>query len=670
MRVLDEIVDAVRSRLGIELARSDEKESHPGKKLSKHIEECLELSSFILDRFGMGEEAKHFSSLLCELHDVGKLRSEWKLGIKGFKHAEEGAEVLKGLSFSVNLGEKLGLDETSLSVLTFLVRKHHSSLGIDNYKEHKEMKSLNFERATLYADAFGAFKLADFASANGLLEEIKGHLEMEWPDENSLVNLGMDPERLKLQREASKSSMLAAPTGWGKTMVGIIKAINERPSKLFYCLPTITAIRKMKKNFESIFGDSVGEYFYFVDFDLHMKQSEDESSELDIYRFFVPKINLITVDQLLLSMMRAGKYYFRRFQFRNSLVVVDEYHLLPPSMIGALVEVLSRYSALYKMKLLLMTATPLATYKRVLSETLNLSEKDLSSEYSKLRRHRIEFVKEDEALSKVKEMLHEGMRVLVILNRVERAVNFYKKLDACGKVLLHSRFAVKDRYEREGEIDSCRVLVATQVAEVSLDVSFDALVSDAAPVPSIIQRTGRVNRYGKEADRTNVFLIENPEGFEPYLRKEVEESLKVIRDKMEALEDRGELAYLEMLSDYDEAISSYLESEISRSRELIAEKVFEGNQLMSMELSEEGISKNLRGEANVLVVPDIYVEEVKSLLSRLKMASSYSERKRIYSEIKGFLAPLSPEIAKNRAKREDGFPFFVASYNRELGIVV
>ena len=80
--------------------------------------------------------------------------------------------------------------------------------------------------------------------------------------------------------------------------------------------------------------------------------------------------------------------------------------------------------------------------------------------------------------------------------------------------MLHARFALIDRLNREqalmgrfgkgGKERGGRVLVATQVVEASLDLDFDAMVSDLAPIGSLIQRAGRLWRHmdeRPEADR-------------------------------------------------------------------------------------------------------------------------------------------------------------------------
>lgn len=65
---------------------------------------------------------------------------------------------------------------------------------------------------------------------------------------------------------------------------------------------------------------------------------------------------------------------------------------------------------------------------------------------------------------------------------------------------MHSRFAPKDRNKIERERLGAKlpkVLVATQVIEVSLDIDFHQLFTEPAPIDALAQRMGRVNRSGK-----------------------------------------------------------------------------------------------------------------------------------------------------------------------------
>jgi len=99
----------------------------------------------------------------------------------------------------------------------------------------------------------------------------------------------------------------------------------------------------------------------------------------------------------------------------------------------------------------------------------------------------------------------EGKRVLVVLNTVRDAVRTYsmvKSMTNVPTVLAHSRFTVGDREEIVSRIKRTAgskegaILVATQVVEASIDISMDALLTDAAPLDSIAQRVGRVCRSG------------------------------------------------------------------------------------------------------------------------------------------------------------------------------
>ena len=121
-----------------------------------------------------------------------------------------------------------------------------------------------------------------------------------------------------------------------------------------------------------------------------------------------------------------------------------------------------------------------------------------------------------------------GGVVAVLRGTVGRAQATYKTLrerNPEGKtVLLHSRFTAEDRAEKEKYLLAALgknpsdpeqpnpnrpeqlTVVATQVLEQSLDIDFDCMVTDVAPVEALLQRVGRLHRHrGNDPTRPRVF---------------------------------------------------------------------------------------------------------------------------------------------------------------------
>jgi CRISPR-associated endonuclease/helicase Cas3 len=415
--------------------------------------------------------------------------------------------------------------------------------------------------------------------------------------------------------------LVAAPTGWGKTTLALIRMIKLKPVKVFYILPTITAIKDFYDTFTKILDETyIGEYFYFVDVELLERREAEEEGLFDIYRYF---INITTIDQLLFTTLQIGKYHVRRFNLKNSLLILDEFHLLTPQMLACIRYFLKNLSEHYKISCLLMSATPSPVYRDLLKEALpSLKIITLNDEYATLKRHKIEYCddKQIEDLIVEKQNLLQKERTLILVNTVDKAQEVYRDLkeDLCGSrntVLIHGDYAYRDRAKKEEQINNADILVSTQVAEVSLDISFNLLITELSPIPSLIQRFGRVNRYGVTADKTNVFICK-PEHTKPYGDILINLADKNLPTLIANLEKEGESAYLnEEFWQYEQIY----QGEVEEVEEKISEKMDSDEMLnfFSFLAKENDILKMLGREETWLAIPKIYLENVLTLYKKI-----------------------------------------------------
>ncbi|RLE64301.1 MAG: CRISPR-associated helicase Cas3' [Thermoprotei archaeon] len=108
-------------------------------------------------------------------------------------------------------------------------------------------------------------------------------------------------------------------------------------------------------------------------------------------------------------------------------------------------------------------------------------------------------------------------RVLVVLNSVSRAAEVYDRIVALCRdkgyevLLVHGRMSHLHRSSIMAKLRSLAkersrfVLVATQVIEAGIDLDADVLISDIAPIDSLVQRAGRVLRHS--IDRKSEVIV-------------------------------------------------------------------------------------------------------------------------------------------------------------------
>lgn len=240
-----------------------------------------------------------------------------------------------------------------------------------------------------------------------------------------------------------------------------------------------------------------------------------------------------TVDQVLVCVAKVRHVALRQVGLQGKVVVVDEVHAYDAHMSVFLRRALRWLGAAHVPVILLSATLPAKTRTRLIESYLgspieveagypSVTHVALSGDIASLpvtlpttpRRARLQVMTEagredEEVANAVAGLVRRGANVLVVRNTVLRAQATFRVLaEALGEdvvTLLHARFLVEHRLEKETWLAACfgpggerphgHVVVGTQVLEQSLDVDFDVLVTDLAPIDLVLQRAGRVHRF-------------------------------------------------------------------------------------------------------------------------------------------------------------------------------
>lgn len=402
-------------------------------------------------------------------------------------------------------------------------------------EELKYIKA-NHELRTLYAYVSGILNLADWlASArfSGTITPITFKTQpskAEFMKHLSFDNLREFQENLS----ATKQSVLVEiPTGEGKTEGSLLWAINNlynKQSKIIYALPTQTTSNKLYERVHSFFDKSECGLIHSSAKIFLEKEYEKENGEVDeifksdflLSKSFNKPVTVSTIDSLLKYFINIGRFNIATKNFLNSTIIIDEVHAYDLKLMGFLKRFFELCSQT-EVKVCLMSAS----IPNKIKELLGVENYPTITQKELFEKKANEIIKQeyglDDDLYLVVEKFNEGKDVLVIRNTVKTATQTYKELqdlDIAQEdiVLYHSTFKKGDRGRKEELIfkklkeEKPFILVATQIVEVSLDIDFNVMFTDNAPIDSLIQRFGRVNRKKSIERKGEIFIyqVENP----------------------------------------------------------------------------------------------------------------------------------------------------------------
>jgi CRISPR-associated endonuclease/helicase Cas3 len=353
--------------------------------------------------------------------------------------------------------------------------------------------------------------------------------------------------------DARPHTLVVAPTGAGKTNL-LLRRCKER--RVFYTLPFQASINAMYLRMEKVLGKAAGVRMQHAAAAIMLKNLDEArfEEEYPLHGLVGASAKVLTPHQLASIIFAMPGFEATLLDLKGQAVVLDEIHTyseVSQSMVREIVKVLLKNNC----TLHIGTATmPTALYQDLLSllggegqtYQVRLSDQQLDT----YDRHVVCKLPDWEQLDTIMEIaMRAGQKVLVVCNTIAQAQEKFLYLKAKFSehphMLIHSRFKRADRANKERNLRSdfegddgspghrpCWV-VATQVVEVSLDISFDCMITACAPLDALVQRFGRINRrrtleaLGKQKE---IYVVAPSGNQKPYNGEIVKRSFAVLPD--------------------------------------------------------------------------------------------------------------------------------------------
>lgn len=309
-------------------------------------------------------------------------------------------------------------------------------------------------------------------------------------------------------------TLVVAPTGSGKTDFLLRRC---RQGRVFYLLPFQASINAMFLRLERTLNGEGSTRLTDIRRVHAASQIEIDDAieeEMILQRHVGAALKVMTPHQIASLIFGLAGHEAVALDVAGQDVILDEVHVYSEqaqAMVLELVKTLVRLECRVHIGSATIPSALAQELRKCLGGEASIYEVRLNAEeLATYDRHIVRrMADEDAAREYVEKCITEGKRVLFISNRVATAQERYQwakqTFPEVPILLVHSRFRRKDRAKVEALIEAfdqsegpCLVC-STQVIEVSLDISFDTLVTDCAPLDSLIQRFGRVNRRRKSA---------------------------------------------------------------------------------------------------------------------------------------------------------------------------
>lgn len=344
--------------------------------------------------------------------------------------------------------------------------------------------------------------------------------------------------------ETQGISIINAPTGIGKTKVflDIINQYskNKDVERIFYFSPLLALTEDFEAKIASVISKNQQEdiliYNHLYSGSLQDKREESGARISNKWIFENESFNkkfVITTTQRLLMTIYSNKSRdkMKMASFRNSALIIDEVQTIPKPILSNLKEIFKKMNQHMGTRFILVSATiphEISDIKRI-----ELSPNTLANYLSQTKKQ-ILIQRLDIQSIPIK-------KTLVMANTRKKAVHLYFQINQIHQdkktIYISTGIRKKDRIRIIKELSEVSeyILVATQVVEAGVDISFSHVYREQAPLDNLIQVMGRLNREGKDPDAKLVIYPTdgNPVPYSPLEFQMTQEKIAHINNSLQ-----------------------------------------------------------------------------------------------------------------------------------------
>ncbi len=532
-------------------------------------------------------------------------------------------------------------------------------------------------------------------------EKFKNVPDTEMNEIRTLLYEKVNSQISEINIDKDRIFTITAPTGSGKTLTSFSFALKLREEvkkakgyvpRIIYSLPFISIIEQNYGVFKEVLSSGLPDFdenesAYVLPHHhlapVKFKEGGEEKSvdeSLAYMESWDSEVIVTTFIQFLYSVIAYKNRFLKKYHnIYGSVIILDEVQNIPIDYWDAVGNVLKDLTEKLNCYVILMTAT-----KPLIFDSCRELFPQNEQAFERMNRVRfnieIESKDENAIYENFLEKVESGKSYLFVMNTIRSSQNLYKyikenasfetvgcpeSIEEVGRnkrplFYLSSLIVPFDRHKRIETIKKFikngmkPILISTQVVEAGVDLDFDIVFRDIAPIDSIVQAAGRCNRaWNRERGNVNIVKIDSLANY--VYRKVLPNISESILDRFKDFEEPQVAEIVNLF--FKEAKERAVNEDASKEIE-------EALRRMKFSVLDKFVLINSTNKESVFVAANEDAEEfITKFTEEISKAEDFIEKHRIYLQNRTKISLFTVNVSSKNLPQAEG-NFYIVHNNQ------